>query len=231
MKSAEVTNTADQLILAYQGYVIKIVGQLIRMMNLPLRYADEFISAGYVGLVEAANRFDPSSGASFSNYAMLRIRGAIIDSIRRSSEVSGNAYKVARALRGAHDIRELEKDKSFCGKSSDERLSKILDFVAKGALTFRLSMEEAEAEISELSDSSSRPDIRFEYREKLDILKKVISELPRKERAIIKGYYFEGKSFAQIADEDCSLSRSWVSRIHARAVTLLKERFDDAMRQ
>jgi ABC-type nitrate/sulfonate/bicarbonate transport system ATPase subunit len=74
-------------------------------MGLPQRHRDDFISAGLLGLVEAAGRFDAGRGSDFRAFAFLRIRGAVIDHIRASCEISGYAYQVLKALESAQELR------------------------------------------------------------------------------------------------------------------------------
>ena len=66
------------LVEEFQEYVHAVVGRLMRAVNLPTHMEDEFVAAGYLGLVEAASRFDRDSGKKFKSYAFLRIRGAVI---------------------------------------------------------------------------------------------------------------------------------------------------------
>ena len=108
----------DALVEQYQGYVHATVRKLIKFMGLPANRFDDFVSAGYLGLVEAAGRFDAQANDNFQNYAYLRIRGAIIDSIREGSELKGVGYKRAQALAAAHDVRMEEFNRSSTTNSN-----------------------------------------------------------------------------------------------------------------
>lgn len=222
----------DALILHYQHYVKQVAGSLVTKMNLPHQMFDEYVSAGYLGLVEAAERYDSSHGKDFKSYAYLRIRGAIIDSIRRTADVPGYVYnRYVKALKAAHELREelyeqqsREKDKPV----NDAMLSQVLEYLSLSALAFRISQHDVESELSSMEDSALNPGRLFEIKEDNEIIHSLIDSLPSKERYVVKSYYFEGKSLVSIAEEQGDVSRSWVSRLHARALKILKEKYSDA---
>lgn len=218
----------DSLIDEYRDYVHFIVGKLIQTMNLPQARFEEFVASGYLGLVEAADRFDFSSGIQFKHFAFLRIRGAIIDSIRECSELSGKAYRYARALQAAQELRESSAGK-LAGDAQPERIvGEILQYVAQGGLAYRLSMADAEEELS-CAATENNPEQRLADKEERSLFRRLVSELPDKERLIIEEYYFNNKPFAQIARESGSLSKSWISRLHTRALAILKKRYLEHM--
>ena len=219
----------DLLVLEYQKYVEHLVAKLARRMNLPSSQLDEFISAGNLGLVEAAERFDPANGTDFRAYAFLRIRGAVIDTIRRISSLSGKAYRLARALEAAHDLREQQESQRLLGKpvavdpEADQRLAAILDCVAKGALAFRLSYFDWEGQAQHGERRQLTPHEELEKSEARQHLKEVVRTLPARERQLIEDYYFNGKSFKEIGKGPPAISKSWVSKIHARAIDRLRK--------
>src|SRR5437868_836485 len=104
MQKAQDFAHRDCLIEEYQSYVHQVARKLIHLMNLPFELLDEIVSSGYVGLVEAAERFNASQGVDFRTYAFLRIRGAMIDNIRNTSDLTGKAYKSAKALKAVQEL-------------------------------------------------------------------------------------------------------------------------------
>ncbi len=221
----------DGLVLRYKVFVHQVVGSLINAMNLPPVMTEEYVSAGYLGLVEAAERFDFSQGKDFKSYAYLRIRGSIIDSIRRSSSAPGYMYsRYIKALRAVQELREelYQRENttgSQAGSSSDEQLAGLLEHVTRSLLCFRLSRRDYSAELNRIPDRSASPAALVEQRQHSQFIRKLISQLPEKERTIIEQYYFRERSFAEIAGDDGTMSKSWVSRLHARALKLLKEAY------
>lgn len=223
-KQAAARARRDALIEEYQRYVHSLVGKFIHAMGLPIDLQDEYISAGYLGLVEAAERYNPESGVDFRNYAYLRIRGAVIDSIRSSTNLSGKAYRMMKALEAANHIRAQEVESSG-QHSKEENLAKVLEFASKGALAYRLSLVDAEEEVSTLSAEYGDPEQELVQKQEQQKFSNLVATLPEKERLIISEYYFKGKSFSEIAQSYEGMSKSWVSRLHTRALDLLKERY------
>lgn len=220
------THFRDDLIIEYRSYVQLVVTRMIAAMGLPGHLYEEMISSGYLGLVEAAERFIPEEGREFRTFAFLRIRGAIIDGIRESSELRGRAYRLVRAAKAMHEFREeqyhLQKPQEIPG---EKRLARILDFTATGALAFRLSFADAEQELSRTAANGGNPEEKLAYKQNIINIRHLVETLPAKERLIIEEHYFHDKSFTQVVNENEGMSKSWVSRLHSRALELLKIRF------
>lgn len=215
--------TRDSLVAEYQSYVKSLSSRLMKRFGAPAALRDDIISAGYIGLIEAAERFDHDAGVEFKTFAFLRIRGAIIDAIRRSSELSPAAYRYARALSAVQDLRNgLSSNLKKVAKDPQKTLAQILEFTAQGALAYRLSLVEVEDEALNLSVGSD-PDYLLAAKTRSDFLRNMVEELPERERRLIKKYYFEDKSLQEIADEESGASKSWMSRIHSRALSMLRE--------
>lgn len=213
------------LIERYSYFVRAVVKRMIGSMSLPRVHRDEYEAAGYLGLVEAAARYDRNSGVDFTNFAYLRIRGAIIDNIRSHSHVSGRAYHSAKALQAMNSLRELELPKQERKTSRQEAITELLDYAAKGALAFRLGM--CEVESSTADARAEDPEARLNFIQERKLLRKLVATLPKKERLIIEHFYFEEKSFTDISNVGTKLSKSWISRLHARGIDLLKKRYLD----
>ena len=213
----------DSLITRYQPYVHGLVGKMIQAMSLPPECQGEFVSAGYMGLVEAAERFDPTSNADFKTYAYLRIRGAVIDYIRENSELSGKAYRCAKALAAVQHLRESESREAPKG-GEPPKLAEVLDFAARGALMYRLSFGDSDSDLVDVQSNDASVEQALEQRQEREKIRTLVATLPEKERSIVEDYYLKEKSFVEIAHESEGMSKSWISRLHSRALQLLKER-------
>lgn len=215
----------DDLIEAYRGYVKSICSKMMRRLSLPPELEGDLMGSGYVGLVEAAERYEIDSGTDFRTFAFLRIRGAVIDAIRRSSDLSPAAYRYSKALASVQSLREdLNLQLNSVDKTNGKvNLAKLLEYAAQGALAFRLSFVEAEEELLELRDEID-PEVITSSKSRSKFLRKLVSELPEKEKDLIIKYYFEDKSLMDIAQEDGAVSKSWLSRLHARAIGMLRQK-------
>ncbi|MCO6430051.1 MAG: sigma-70 family RNA polymerase sigma factor [Deltaproteobacteria bacterium] len=215
----------DSLIGECRQYVATIASRMVRFMGLSSSMYDELVAAGFLGLVEAAGRYDFSSQAAFKTFAFLRIRGAMIDAIRQTAHLSGRAYRYAKALSAAQELREqmLHEYKHHGSHHPAEKLSNILDYLAKGVTAFRLSMSDAEDELNQQSELMPTPEQEISHKQVKRKLWQLVETLPEKERYIITQHYYYGRSFVEIASESDGMSKSWVSRLHARALDRLKE--------
>ena len=218
----------NELIEEYQDYVQGIVGIMVQSMGLPSKHFDEFVAAGCLGLVEAASRFDFDSGREFKYFAFLRIRGAVIDSIRETADVSGKAYRHAKALQAANEFRECQFEveaESDEKPSDDEQLASVLESAAAGLMAYRLTINDAEEEITEIGENPHDPEKKLLEVQKNKKIRQILATLPEKERLVIEDFYFKDKSFVEIAEEYEGMSKSWISRLHAKALLRLQEAF------
>lgn len=217
----------QDLVEEYRSYVAALTRALLRSMSLSQDLFEELEAAGLLGLVEAAQRFDFDGGADFKSFAYLRIRGSIIDAVRRLSDLSGKAYRYAKALQAAHEIRDrfYAEGDTLSGKSkrdAETTLATAFEYAARGALAYRLSFADFEKDIRGESLEHLGAEHLLEKRDELEKLRTALATLPAKERLVVEEYYFNDKPFTQIADENEGMSKSWVSRLHTRALQSLQ---------
>jgi RNA polymerase sigma factor for flagellar operon FliA len=197
-------------------------------MNLPSALRDEFISAGFFGLIEAASRFDETRGLDFRSYAFLRIRGAIIDYIRSSCDLSGDAYRTLRALETVQELREFEIERRAFRSSSAEGPTEGRVFLEKGAVVFALTPAQEERS-EELQHESLNPERALQKKRESEKIRAIVATLPEKERTIIEQYYFHDRKFVDVAEQFAGLSKSWVSRLHDRALEMLRDKLSETV--
>lgn len=212
----------QELVTEYQDYVYFLANKVQRRYGIPKNHIEEMIAAGNLGLVEAAGRYDESLHPNFRQYAFLRIRGSILDCVRQISGLSVSAYRTLKKFKAYQDL--LEEEASIGSdnkriKSQKEELSEVLDKLSKGALIFKLDYEEstlpAEDENNAYNQVSKKSEIK--------LIKKFINKLSEKQKLVIVEYYFNDKSFTEIAAENDGLSKSWVSRLHVSAIDKIRE--------
>lgn len=220
----------------YRDYCERIVRLLMRKMGLPSEHYDDYQSAGYLGLIDAADRFDSASPYSFQTYAFYRIRGEVIDHIRRSGHLRGRNYRFAKALAAAESLKEsclsgygsgsaTWGDSNPSGKGGDQELAELLDFASKALLTRKLSLSVEGPHALEVVDERPTPEESLNTDQEYQQLRGYVSELPELERLVLEAYYFRDISFLEVAEEVIGASKSWVSRIHARALKMLEDRY------
>lgn len=227
METVAINEERDNLIEKYRRFTGNLVARFIRVMNLPVELHDELVSAGYLGLVEAAERFDESRGVDFRSYAYRRIQGAVIDAVRQCSELSGKAYTYDKVLQACADVREyhlqLREVQPDHDLSREEKLAQLLEYAAKGALAFRLGYEESEEEVAGTFEDSLNPEEEMAHKGHVRTMRELVESLPEQERVVIREFYFNDKSFVEIARELDGVSKSWVSRLHVKALERLRQ--------
>jgi RNA polymerase sigma factor for flagellar operon FliA len=184
-----------------------------------------------MGLLDAIDRYDPSRGVSFNTFAFSRIRGAILDELRRYDWLS----------RGARDkIQRLEKAIAEMNeqglKANDEMLMEKLQMDEKElrwlyelmsrsyvvSLDEVISLDEGDVERSALvPDTSPNPEEYMEAMEDCDTLKGALEKLEEREQLVLSLYYYEGLTFKEIG-EVLGVTESRVSQIHGKALAMLK---------
>jgi len=212
------------LVEEYQEFVEALVARLMRAMNLPFKMREDFVSAGLLGLVEAASRFDADRGSDFRSFAFLRVRGAVIDHIRASCDLTGKSYRLFKALEGAHEARAQEvSERKGIAVDPRAKAAAAIDTLSKSAVAFAIVSSSDEEALSP-SHVPLDPEREVTRREISRKIRGLIATLPEKERTIIEQYYFHDRRLSEVAKECSGLSKSWVSRLHDRALGLLRDK-------
>jgi RNA polymerase sigma factor for flagellar operon FliA len=207
----------DELITAHLGLVRHVLGKLLA--HLPAGVDVENLeSAGTLGLVEAASKFDPERGIKFETYAYTRIRGAVLDELRRNcplpQHVLERVAKVRKAYEELHPRATVEALAQRAGLSRDE----VADSLAALRVTRMLSLEGAgDSMQARIPDRNERPDGRAEQAEQKKLLAQAIEALPERERMVVTLYYLEDLRLREIG-QVLRLSESRVSRLLTAAL-------------
>lgn len=210
----------DRFIEEYRPLVMKIARQIYHelAMNTPL---DDLVADGMKGLIQARKRFDPTRGVQFNTFAYYRIRGAVLDGIRDMAYLSRRAHQKRKQHEAALQVLEelgsgLDQSPE-AQRTKEDALKALDDAVHKLTATFMLAAvgrDPNEPEPSVLDAIVDR-DSAGEVRDAVD-------DLPERERALVRGFYFEGRRFDEVAKE-LGISKSWASRLHSKALVRLKD--------
>ncbi|WP_164014939.1 sigma-70 family RNA polymerase sigma factor [Pyxidicoccus trucidator] len=207
----------------YGPYVRSLAATVRKQFNAQLEL-DELVAYGQIGLLEAAERFDPKVGANFLTFAHYRIKGAIFDGLRKMGILRGSDARTAfageRAAAYLGNLSDRESGAGNRGSSFDDDVSDISDAVAGLAMVFATSLEGADT--AGYTDESLPVDVRMELEQTKNRVRAAIEKLPEKEKKLLQGYYFQGRTLEE-AGAEIGQSKSWASRLHARAIDRLKE--------
>lgn len=208
------------LVAQHAQYVDSLVGRMMKELRLPGTHRDDITGAAYLGLVEAAERFDPTHGASFQAFSFLRIRGAIIDYMRDNAVIPHSLNRRIKAVVAASNLREqISLDKDSLSLIEKQRV--VVELLGDYALIMRLSMESSK--IINKSDSGLGPDELVDHKMRGSVLRRLISQLSPPERLVITQYYLEDKKFSEIVGLRKGFTKSWVSRLHRRGIESLRK--------
>ncbi len=207
------------------------------MMRMPASVqVDDLIQAGMIGLIEASQKYDMSRGASFETYAGIRIRGAIVDEMRRGDwvprSVHRNARRVSQAIaaveaRTGRDATDGEVAAEL-GVSLDEYFVMLQDSSSARLFSYEETFGEEDSNI-DASEHSSAFVSPLEGMQR-DGLKKAlvdaICQLPEREQMVLSLYYDQELNLKEIGLV-LGVSESRVSQIHSQAAARLRTKLSD----
>lgn len=192
---------------------------------------EDMIQSGMIGLLEAANNYDAAQGASFETYASIRIRGAMLDEIRKNDWAPRSVHRNSRRV--AEVIRQIEN-----AKGRDARDSEIAEALSMEMDEYNRILQDASGhkilsfEDIGIGDESMLDNIPNPQSGLLDALQKddlnsqvanAIAGLPERERMVMALYYSEELNLREIGAV-LGVSESRVSQIHSQAVIRLQSR-------
>jgi RNA polymerase sigma factor for flagellar operon FliA len=192
---------------------------------------DDLRAMGHQGLLEAARRFDEGRGVTFRRFANYRVRGAMLDGVRKSAPLPRRAHARIRALEAALLVAETASEDSAAasGASTDPRASeqKLTEHLADMATAMAVGLLATpaigdEGEPSAV-DGRLSPEEAVAEAELRQIVIAALEELPEDERQLVRRHYLEGERFDHVA-ASLGLSKSWGSRLHTRAVARLTKK-------
>lgn len=220
----------DALIVQYIYLTRYVIGRI--KLNLPPSFAIEDIASyGVEGLIDAIEKFSIDKGARFETYAIMRIRGTIIDKIRAQDWLPRSARKKIKDVKQAAELLRqklgraatsqeigdylgIEKDKVDAILADDTQITSLYD--KKG------SSEESVEIIDTIEDSNSvNPLEKLEEKDAKKELQQALKSLPERERMIMVLYYHENMTLKEIG-EAIEVSESRVCQLHAQAIMKLR---------
>src|SRR5438874_2372568 len=214
---------------------LPFVEQLARRVAATMPHSidiGDLIQDGVIGLIDAAHRFDESRGIKFETFAERRIRGAMIDALRKDAWPRG-VRRQRRELEAAREQlrRELGCEPSLADLaakmgSDEKRLGRTIVRINTIESTSPLAsgdrMDESSLPAALVPSEPEQPDKAYEKSETKDRIRVAIESLPAREQKVIGLYYYQEATMKQIGAE-IGVNESRVSQLHARAVQRLRK--------
>lgn len=230
-KTNRTSSLREKLIIEYIELVKIIAGRLSMYLGSNVEY-DDLIGYGSIGLIDAIDKFDYKKGVKFETYASFRVRGAIIDEIRKLDWLPRTVRKKQKDLNSAISRIETKTGK----KATDDDIATELGVSRKALNELKSQLELSsissldeymeKGTVSLMSEGttleSSSPEKNIERQELKESLANVIETLTERESQVITLYYYEELTLKEIS-YILKITESRVSQLHRRALEKMKE--------
>jgi len=191
---------------------------------------DDLRSFGREGLLRAARSFDPSRGVPFRRWANVCVKGAMIDGVRAWGGVPRRVYRELRGMEAGDRVLEAydEEDAASPAATPEGADSRLTSYLAGIATAIAVGTMIAAPRQSVSADGRDvTPEDLLAEAELVERVRAVIAGLPERERTLVEQHYFQGRQLDEAA-ASLGLSKSWGSRLHARAIESIARALRDA---
>ena len=227
----------EQIIIEYANLVKIVVGRLGMYLGYTVEY-DDLVGYGTFGLIDAIDKFDLMKGVKFETYASLRIRGAILDQIRKMDWIPRTLRQKQKKIDQAYQKLELEKGRSGTEEEIAAEIGitteELVNWQNQTKVTNLISLDEfleqgAEVRMDTLSNSQfEQPERVMEKEEMKQILLETLQQLTENERKVITLYYYEDLTLKEIS-HILEVSESRVSQLHTKALQKMRQKLGSNM--
>jgi RNA polymerase sigma factor FliA len=208
-----------RLIEAHVPYAHALAAEVMRKLPPDLERKD-IQGWAELGLVEAANSFDRTRGVQFKTFAYYRIRGAIYDGLRKMGWYPKGQYQLMRFEMAANEyLRDASTDAPPPG-SPEAQLSDLKELTGNLMTCYMLSLEAMPQEPIDQKQVSAEETVALG--EQTNNLKRSLLQLPEINRRVLEYCYYGGLTLEEIGRK-LGLSRSWVCRLHAKSIAMLRK--------
>ncbi|CCQ93038.1 RNA polymerase sigma factor whiG [[Clostridium] ultunense Esp] len=218
------------LIEEYIGLVKIVAGRMYNFYGSKIEYED-LVGFGVMGLIDSIERFDISKNIKFETYAQIRIKGTIIDNIRKldwiprtlrkkSKDIQNGMVNLENKLGRTPSNEELSKYLCISLEELDSALADISNFNVTSLEDLLINKGEYYIKNDNNLDT---PENIYEKKEIIEILGNIIDELQENEKTVISLYYYEELTYKEIG-HIMELSESRISQIHSKAILNIKNK-------
>jgi len=219
----------EELILKYAPLVKQIAERMA--VRLPPNISkDELIGPGVMGLFDAIDKFDSTRGIKFRTYASLRIKGAILDELRKMDWISRSVRRNINKIEDAIRVLELKLDREPKDNEIAEELGLDIDsyykMISRSHGVSLLSLDElmldgTTSRLNKQVADGPSPFDEVKIKEVKKIISKALSTLSEKEQLVMSLYYYNELTLKEIANV-LDLTESRISQIHSKAIVRLR---------
>lgn len=218
------SKTAQKLVQDHLGLVEALAREIIVTLPPGVELA-ELVSLGRGGLINAATRYDPRRNVAFATYATYRIRGAILDGLRKNMPLQRPALQRLRYQERANELLEQHSEEPT--KALEEEIAALEDMVADVTAVYLTSFDAAQEHGEEFAAEEPTPDERIRERQTFEQLRRARQTMDPKEEEFLRLHYDEDLPLSEIGKR-LGISKAWASRLHTKAIRSLAEAFEAA---
>lgn len=219
----------EQFVIEHRPLVKKIALHIKRRLPSHVEL-DDLLQSGLIGLLEARKNYKPNMGTTFETFASIRIRGAIIDSLRKSSWVSRETIKNMRKMSDAITKIEQRNQKHATSEEIAEELGISVEehfkITQEISICNILSLDEIDQDNSIFGNDDTAPEGIISQEDIKEQLKEILQELPEREQLVLSLYYVEEFTFKQIG-EILDLTEARICQLHTHAIARVRGKMSD----
>ncbi len=221
----------EQLIMEYAPLVKIVAGRLSMYLGYNVEY-DDLVGYGIFGLIDAIDKFDASKDVKFETYASLRIRGSILDQIRKMDWIPRTVRQKQKKIDEAIKTIELKKGRNATddevavelGLTGEELLSWQSQLKITNLISLNDYVEQGSEPVMDATHNShfAQPEQVLEEEELHKVLRESLELLTEKEKKVILLYYYEEMTLKEISNI-LEVSESRISQLHTKALGKMKK--------
>lgn len=225
----------EKIIIEYAPLVKLVAGRLSMYLGYNVEYED-LVSYGVFGLIDAIDKFDLGKEVKFETYASLRIRGTILDQIRKMDWIPRTVRQKQKKIDEAIKQVEMRTGKTAqdeeiaqeLGLSGDELLNWQSQLKVTNVISLNEYIEQGTEPVMDARNNShfAQPEDNIEEEELKKVLSEAIDLLTEKEKKVILLYYYEDLTLKEISNI-LEVSESRVSQLHTKALSKMRKRMGD----
>ena len=236
-RKAPTPQLREQIIVEYAPLVKLVAGKLVMYLGNNVEY-DDLVGYGVFGLIDAIDKFDTSKEVKFETYASLRIKGAILDQIRKMDWIPRTVRQKQRKIDDAAKLVESRTGRQATDEEIAEELGLTTDeFVGwqsqlkvTNLVSLNEFMEQGNEPVMDARRNShfEQPEDVISREELKEVLEDALEDLTEKEKKVILMYYYEDLTLKEIS-QVLEVSESRVSQLHTKALAKMKKKMGPYM--